>query len=109
MLDSLPANDKSFSRLLGEVPYLPESVMRLLVDLCSENYLGNDGRDVDRVTQGLGVVWSLILGRPPNRQACLDIALKVYDHQMFNDDVLYSLSVIAGIGCLRRRLLKQHF
>ncbi|XP_055835748.1 uncharacterized protein LOC129904233 [Solanum dulcamara] len=85
LLDSLPANDKSFSRLLGEVPYLPESVMRLLVDLCSENYLGNDGRDGDRVTQGLGAVWSLILGRPPNRQACLDIALKCAIHPQ--DDV----------------------
>lgn len=80
LLDSLPANDKSFSRLLGEVPYLPESVMRLLVDLCSDNYLGNDGRDGDRVTQGLGAVWSLILGRPPNRQACMDIALKCAIH-----------------------------
>lgn len=101
MLDSLPANDKSFSRLLGEVPYLPESVMRLIVDLCSDNYLGNDGRDGDRVTQGLGAVWSLILGRPPNRQACMDIALKVYGHQIFGDDVLHSLYVIAGISCLR--------
>lgn len=80
LLDSLPANDKSFSRLLGEVPYLPESVMRLIVDLCSDNYLGNDGRDGDRVTQGLGAVWSLILGRPPNRQACMDIALKCAIH-----------------------------
>lgn len=85
LLDSLPANDKSFSRLLGEVPYLPESVMKLLVDLCSENYLGKDGRDGDRVTQGLGAVWSLILGRPPNRQACLDIALKCAIHPQ--DDV----------------------
>lgn len=31
----------------------------------------------DRVTQGLGTVWSLILGRPSARMACLDIALKV--------------------------------
>ncbi|MCD9558829.1 hypothetical protein HAX54_016455 [Datura stramonium] len=85
LLDSLPANDKSFSRLLGEVPYLPESVMRLLVDLCTENYLGRDGRDGDRVTQGLGAVWSLILGRPPNRQSCLDIALKCAIHPQ--DDV----------------------
>nr|GMD96462.1 Symplekin like [Ipomoea batatas] len=77
LLDTLPATDKSFSRLLSEVPYLPESAMRLLVDLCSENYSGKDGRDGDRVTQGLGAVWGLILGRPPNRQACLDIALKV--------------------------------
>ncbi|XP_060199139.1 uncharacterized protein LOC132627680 isoform X1 [Lycium barbarum] len=85
LLDSLPAHDKSFSRLLGEVPYLPDSVMRLLVDLCSENYLGKDGRDGDRVTQGLGAVWSLILGRPPNRQSCLDIALKCAIHPQ--DDV----------------------
>ncbi|XP_016458952.1 uncharacterized protein LOC107782573 isoform X2 [Nicotiana tabacum] len=85
LLDSLPANDKSFSRLLGEVPYLPESMMKLLVDLCSENYLGQYGRDGDRVTQGLGAVWSLILGRPPNRQACLDIALKCAIHPQ--DDV----------------------
>ncbi|CAN4122441.1 unnamed protein product [Withania somnifera] len=85
LLDSLPANDKSFSRLLAEVPYLPESMMRLLFDLCSENYLGKDGRDGDRVTQGLGAVWSLILGRPPNRQACLDITLKCAIHPQ--DDV----------------------
>nr|GME14814.1 Symplekin like [Ipomoea batatas]GME21007.1 Symplekin like [Ipomoea batatas] len=80
LLDTLPATDKSFSRLLSEVPYLPESAMRLLVDLCSENYSGKDGRDGDRVTQGLGAVWGLILGRPPNRQACLDIALKCAVH-----------------------------
>lgn len=33
--------------------------------------------DGDRVAQGLGTVWSLILGRPPLRPVCLDIALKV--------------------------------
>jgi hypothetical protein len=33
--------------------------------------------DGDRVTQGLGTVWSLILGRPPLRHVCLDIVLKV--------------------------------
>lgn len=33
--------------------------------------------DGDRVTQGLGTVWNLILGRPPLRHVCLDIALKV--------------------------------
>lgn len=31
----------------------------------------------DRITQGLGTVWSLILGRPSARMSCLDIALKV--------------------------------
>lgn len=77
MLDSLPATDKSFSRLLGEVPSLTDSVMKLLHDLCCEKYLGKDTTGGDRVTQGLGAVWSLILGRPLNRQACLDIALNV--------------------------------
>ncbi|KAL2489096.1 Symplekin [Forsythia ovata] len=85
LLDAFPATDKSFSRLLGEVPYLPESVLRLLDDLCSGSHSGVDGRDGDRVTQGLGVVWSLILGRPLNRQACLDIALKCAVHSL--DDV----------------------
>lgn len=33
--------------------------------------------DGDRVTQGLGTVWNLILGRPPLRDLCLDIVLKV--------------------------------
>lgn len=78
MLETLPATDKSFSRLLGEVPFLPDSALKLLDDVCcSAHDFGKDGRDGDRVTQGLGAVWSLILGRPLNRQACLDIALKV--------------------------------
>ncbi|XP_058080830.1 uncharacterized protein LOC131228998 isoform X2 [Magnolia sinica] len=81
--DSLPASDKSFSRLLGEVPLLPESVLKLLEELCySEGFDKHekDVRDGDRVTQGLGAVWSLILGRAPNRQACLNIALKCAVH-----------------------------
>lgn len=74
----MPATDKSFSRLLGEVPLLPDSALKLLDNLCNSDYQrGKDGHDGDRVTQGLGAVWSLILGRPLNRQACLDIALKV--------------------------------
>lgn len=80
MLDTLPASDKSFSRLLGEVPFLPDSALKLLDDLCSSDVFdvtGKEVRDAERVTQGLGVVWSLILGRPNNRQACLGIALKV--------------------------------
>ena len=78
LLDALPATDKSFSRLLGEVPFLPDSAFKLLDNLCYSDYHhGKDGRDGDRVTQGLGAVWSLILGRPQNRKACLDIALKV--------------------------------
>ena len=80
MLDSFPASDKSFSKLLGEVPCLPDSAMKLLGELCYSDVTdqhGKDIRDVERVTQGLGAVWSLILGRPRYRQACLDIALKV--------------------------------
>ncbi|XP_071924400.1 uncharacterized protein [Coffea arabica] len=79
LLESLPATDKSFSRLLGDVPLLTDSVMKLLDDLCCERYLAKDASD-DRVSQGLGAVWSLILGRPLNRQACLDIALKCAVH-----------------------------
>ncbi|XXG49019.1 hypothetical protein AAC387_Pa02g3314 [Persea americana] len=77
--DSLPASDKSLSRLLGEVPLLPDSVLNLLDDLCHSIGFDNHGKDAhdgDRVTQGLGAVWSLISGRPPYRQACLNIALK---------------------------------
>lgn len=83
MLDSFPASDKSFSRLLGEVPLLPESSLKILNDLCYSDVIGHDGkviRDIERVTQGLGAIWSLILGRPQNRQACLGIALKVSCH-----------------------------
>lgn len=78
MLDYLPANDKSFSRLFSEAPCLPDSAFKLLDDICcSDNNCGKDARDGDRVHQGLGSLWSLILGRPNNRQAFLDIALKV--------------------------------
>ncbi|KAF5196410.1 Symplekin [Thalictrum thalictroides] len=81
--DKLPSSDKSFSRFLGEVPLLPESAFKLLEDLCysdgSENH-ERDVRDVDRVTQGLGAVWSLILGRPLDRKACLNIALRFAVH-----------------------------
>lgn len=79
MLDTLPASDKSFSRLLGEAPMLTDSVMGLLENLCCSEGLDMQGKDTrdDRVTQGLGAVWSLILGRPLNRQSCLTIALKV--------------------------------
>ena len=79
MLDTLPASDKSFSRLLGEAPTLTDSVMRLLENLCCPECLEQREKNIrdDRITQGLGAVWSLILGRPLDRQACLDIALKV--------------------------------
>ncbi|KAL6839865.1 hypothetical protein ACP4OV_029675 [Aristida adscensionis] len=82
LIDSLPASDKSLSKLLCDAPYLPESSFRLLEGLCMSQ--GNsqqikDG-DGDRVTQGLGTVWSLILGRPPLRHVFLDIALKCAVH-----------------------------
>lgn len=86
LLDALPANDKSFSRLFSEAPSLPESAFKLLDDICcSDNNYGKDIRDGDRVHQGLGSLWSLILGRPNNRQAFLDIALKCAVHP--KDDI----------------------
>ncbi|GMI64901.1 hypothetical protein like AT1G27595 [Hibiscus trionum] len=108
LLDTLPASDKSFSRLLGEVPFLPDSALKLLDDLCSSDVFdvtGKEIRDAERVTQGLGVVWSLILGRPNNRQACLGIALKCAVHSQ--DDIrgkairlvankLYQLNYVSG-------------
>ncbi|KAF2323897.1 hypothetical protein GH714_003802 [Hevea brasiliensis] len=107
LLDTFPASDKSFSRLLGEVPVLPESALTLLDDLCYRDVLDSHGKEVrdgERVTQGLGAVWGLILGRPNNRQACLDIALKCAVHSQ--DDIrakairlvankLYQLNYIA--------------
>ncbi|XP_071714228.1 uncharacterized protein [Rutidosis leptorrhynchoides] len=86
LLDALPANDKSFSRLFSEAPLLPESAFKLLDDICcSYNNYGKDIRDGDRVHQGLGSLWSLILGRPNDRQAFLDIALKCAVHP--KDDI----------------------
>ncbi|XP_072995214.1 uncharacterized protein [Typha latifolia] len=82
LIDSLPASDKSFSKLLGEAPFLPDSVLRLLEKLCgsySDHHV-KETSEGDRVTQGLGAVWSLILGRPLIRPACLDIALKCAVH-----------------------------
>ena len=76
----LPASDKAFSRLLNEAPYLPDSALKLLEDLCYKldpDQKGKDTREGDRITQGLGAVWSLILLRPNIRQNCLEIALKV--------------------------------
>ncbi|KAG6409207.1 hypothetical protein SASPL_132241 [Salvia splendens] len=80
LLVDLPASNKSFSRLLGEVPRIPDSILGMLDDMCTKSHSGTDGRDGDRVTQGLGAVWSLILSRPLIRQACLDIALKCTVH-----------------------------
>lgn len=83
--DSFPASDKSLSRLLGEAPYLPKSVFEMLECLCSPSGGDNLEKELpggDRVTQGLSAVWSLILLRPPIRDACLQIALKVVNHML---------------------------
>lgn len=97
--DSFPASDKSLSRLLGEAPYLPKPLLEMLECLCSPGYNDNDEKEVhggDRVTQGLSIVWSLILLRPPIRDACLKIALKVAIHILnFNRKIL-----LKGSGCL---------
>ncbi|XP_034219881.1 uncharacterized protein LOC117631058 isoform X3 [Prunus dulcis] len=77
--DSFPASDKSLSRLLGEVPYLPNSVLKLLECMCSPGSSDTTEKETqggDRVTQGLSTVWSLILLRPPFRDPCLKIALQ---------------------------------
>ncbi|GFP92170.1 symplekin [Phtheirospermum japonicum] len=83
--DSFPASDKSLSRLLGEVPYLPKSIFEMLERLCSPGTSDNDDKELhggDRVTQGLSTVWSLMLLRPPIRDACLRIALKSAVHHL---------------------------
>lgn len=82
LIDSLPASDKSFSKLLCDAPCLPESLFRLLEGLCMSQGNSQQIKDSegDRVAQGLGTVWSLILGRPTLRQACLDIVLKCAIH-----------------------------
>lgn len=83
--DSLPASDKSLSRLLCEVPFLPDAALRILEDLCYAGRFDRDGKEVlsgDRVTQGLSAVWSLILLRPPTRVTCLDIALQSAVHSI---------------------------
>ena len=79
--NSFPPSDKSLSRLLGEVPYLPNKVLKSLEGMCSPGNFEKAEKELqsgDRVTQGLSTVWSLILLRPPFRDACLKIALKVF-------------------------------
>lgn len=78
--DSFPPSDKSLSRLLGDAPYLPKSVLKLLECLCCPGPCEKSEKEVqsgDRVTQGLSAVWSLILLRPNIRDVCLKIALQV--------------------------------
>lgn len=101
--DSFPPSDKSLSRLLGEAPYLPKSVINLLECMCSPGNSENADKDTlsgDRVTQGLSAVWSLILLRPPIRDVCLKIAL-----QVLISSKLISVSVLLQLFSLLRRLL----
>lgn len=96
--DSFPASDKSLSRLLAEVPYLPKSVFTLLECLCSPGNSNKDEKELqsgDRVTQGLSAVWNLILLRPPIRDACLKIALQVFFYLL-----QISLVVVSVLFCL---------
>ncbi|XP_054780556.1 uncharacterized protein LOC129288158 isoform X2 [Prosopis cineraria] len=83
--DSFPPSDKAFSRLLGEAPYLPNSVLKVLENMCSpgnSDKVEKESQSGDRVTQGLSAVWSLILLRPPIRDTCLKIALQSAVHQL---------------------------
>nr|GEW48826.1 symplekin isoform X1 [Tanacetum cinerariifolium] len=71
-------------QLLSEVPYLPKPVLKLLESLC---VLRNSEKDAElhngeRVHQGLSIVWSLILLRPPTRDVCLKIALQSAVHRL---------------------------
>ncbi|XP_027065650.2 uncharacterized protein [Coffea arabica] len=78
--DSFPWPDKCLNRLLVEVPYLPDSILKLLEGMCSPGGSNKDNNNPERVRQGLSIVWSLILLRPPIRDACLTIALKSAIH-----------------------------
>ncbi|KAE8728883.1 HEAT repeat-containing protein isoform 2 [Hibiscus syriacus] len=82
--DSFPPSDKSLSKLLGEAPHLPKSVLNLLECLCSPGISekAEESQSGDRVTQGLSTVWSLILLRPPIRDVCLKIALQSAVHHL---------------------------
>ncbi|KAF0908600.1 hypothetical protein E2562_026648 [Oryza meyeriana var. granulata] len=83
--DMFPASDKSLGKLLCEIPYLPEGVLKLLEGLCSPGSNGKQDKDQqsgDRVTQGLSAVWNLIMLRPSNRDRCLEIALQSSIHHL---------------------------
>lgn len=94
--DSFPPSDKSLSRLLGDVPYLPNSVLKLLESMCSPgngDKVEKEMQSGDRVTQGLSTVWSLILLRPPFRDACLKIALQVFPLFLCFLTMVFAMSV----------------
>ncbi|KAG5407955.1 hypothetical protein IGI04_004274 [Brassica rapa subsp. trilocularis] len=83
--DSFPPSDKSLSKLLGDSPFLPKSVLKLLESFCcpeSSDKVEKDLPSGDRVTQGLSAVWSLILTRPGIRNDCLKIALQSAVHPL---------------------------
>ncbi|CAN6169343.1 unnamed protein product [Urochloa humidicola] len=83
--DMFPASDKSLGKLLCEIPYLPEGVLKLLEGLCSPGSNEKQDKDIqsgDRVTQGLSAVWNLIMLRPSNRDRCLEIALQSSTHHL---------------------------
>lgn len=83
--DMFPASDKSLGKLLCEIPYLPEGVLKLLESLCSPGSNERQDKDIqsgDRVTQGLSAVWNLIMLRPSNRDRCLEIALQSSTHHL---------------------------
>lgn len=101
--DSFPPSDKSLSRLLGEVPYLPNTVLKLLEGLCSPENSDKAEKELqsgDRVTQGLSTVWSLILLRPPFRDACLKIALKVFSLLNFIHPFVFIFRILEKALCL---------
>jgi symplekin len=82
--DSFPPSDKSLSKLLGDSPHLPKSVLMLLESFCcpGSGEVEKDLQHGDRVTQGLSAVWSLILMRPGIRNDCLNIALQSAVHHL---------------------------
>ncbi|TVU37100.1 hypothetical protein EJB05_10391 [Eragrostis curvula] len=83
--DMFPASDKSLGKLLCEIPYLPDGVLKLLEGLCSPGSTEKQDKDIqsgDRVTQGLSAVWNLIMLRPSSRDRCLEIALQSTTHHI---------------------------
>uniref|UniRef100_A0A1J3J2M7 Symplekin n=1 Tax=Noccaea caerulescens TaxID=107243 RepID=A0A1J3J2M7_NOCCA len=83
--DSFPPSDKSLSKLLGDSPFLPKSVLKLLESFCcpgSDDKVQKNLQNGDRVTQGLSAVWSLIETRPGIRNDCLKIALQSAVHHL---------------------------
>ncbi|KAJ4971323.1 hypothetical protein NE237_004422 [Protea cynaroides] len=110
--DSFPASDKSLTRLLGEVPYLPKTALKLLECLCcpgSSEKVDKELQSGDRVTQGLSAVWSLILLRPPIRDICLKIALQSAVHHL-EEVQMKAIRLVANklypISCIAQQIEK---